>query len=97
MLKAFSGEKACPSEHQCGEEGWAKVVTKTVNPILHTKCQMKRSNKKAAEILCYALFSSSASVCLQAVEIIVVLVSFGHEIGFVSLLEHWHRTNIYYL
>lgn len=95
MLKPFSGEKACPSEQQCGEEGWAEVVTKTVHPILNTKCQVERSKRKLQRF-CYDLFSS-ASVCLQAVEITVVLVSFGHKIGFVSLLEHWHRTNIHYL
>lgn len=36
VLKPFSGEKACPSEQQCGEEGWAKLVTKPVNPVLST-------------------------------------------------------------
>lgn len=46
VLKPFSGERACSSEQQCGEEGWAKVVTKTVNPRLNTKCQVKRGNRK---------------------------------------------------
>lgn len=51
VLKPFSGEKACPSEQQCGREGWAKVVTKAVNPILNTKCQVKKGNKSCKDFL----------------------------------------------
>lgn len=40
----------------------------------------EKKGQKAAKILGYALVSSSASVCLQALEITVVLGSFEHEI-----------------
>lgn len=64
VLKPLSGEKACPSEQQCGEEGWAKVVTRTDNPILNTKCQVKRSNRKLQRFwVCFVLFFS---ICLSS-------------------------------
>lgn len=78
--------KAYPSEQQWGEKGLAKLVTKAqlMNCILNTKYQVKRGNRKAQRFHVNPLFLSSASICLQPLEITVVLCSFGHETGFVS-------------